>query len=483
MAVLKVGGNCNNNCVFCDDLLVKARFEKSLSDIKSELAELRKTSDRITLPCNADCRSDFFKIVEYAKSLGFSISLQTNARMFNYSDFANKAAENISDIKVIYSQSKNASQVLQGLKNIKKKDIVIPINRKNCQTLIESIRTLNSQENVKVLITNPHPAVYESLKGLSVIDRPFELKFELTAKCNMDCEFCFNQNSFGRSLPDLPISRVKDIIDRIAAFGVKRIRFTGGEPFLRSDFIDILKHAKKLGLHVLVNTNGTLVGDVSRLKGLVDEVLLPFHSLDEQYVKEKFALARALQDAGIFVSLNTVLTKENIDSLDEFVLLFENLEIDWFLARPVPNEKNPMPMTNEQVELVIEKLISLRNKLKDGRINIDSIPYCAYDPEKVAVFSRGAAACGVFNKLVVGPEGKVKPCYSISQNLGSIDLLETAWKDSLSSEIRHLETFPVTCKNCKYLYDCLGGCRFAAKLADGSYDSMDSLAKPEIFLK
>lgn len=480
--LLSVGRLCNSNCCFCEDLLVKASYEKSLAEIKSGLDSLRSASDIITLPCNSDCRKDFFEILDYAKSLGFLINLQTNARMFLYKDFSSKAAKYLDSVSVIFCKD-FVAQTVDGARNIcgmvKKFELLVPVNRWNANTLADSCSRASVFGKPQVLVAGPHPLVYleiDRLKPFVTSDVPYEVKFELTAKCNKNCEFCFNSNTFSRDVDDMPTGRVLEIISKIADFGVKRVRFTGGEPFLRKDFLDILRHSRGLGLHVWVNTNGTLLNNICALKGLVDQVLLPLHSLD--CANEQLHLAARLDEQGIAVMLNTVLTSDNIKRLDEYVRLMKGF--DWFLARPVPTKKDPMPITCEDVGLLIEKLVSLDPSI--SRIHIDSLPFCSYDPKKVKLFSRGAAGCGVFNKLVVGPDGNLKPCYSVSKNLGTIDDLQHAWQNSLSSQFRHLECFPLICRQCTYLYDCLGGCRFAAKLANGSYDSMDPLAKPEVFL-
>jgi radical SAM protein with 4Fe4S-binding SPASM domain len=85
------------------------------------------------------------------------------------------------------------------------------------------------------------------------------------------------------------------------------------------------------------------------------------------------------------------------------------------------------------------------------------------------------------NKLVIDPTGRIKPCYSINEELGRVGKtsIKKAWTLGLSSDIRKLKVFPKICKSCKYVYECLGGCRFAAKLVNGDYDSLDPLAQPE----
>jgi radical SAM protein with 4Fe4S-binding SPASM domain len=492
MALFKVGSTCSNNCSFCYALNCKAKRDKSLPDITHELANTRMECGTITLPCNTDSRRDFFDIVGRAKALGFAIALQTNARMFSQKEFCDRVTSLVDNFEVIFQLPNDAESnenrlALAGIENLRAAKgnvaITVPVDRSNSPYLAESVGILEKFENVSVVIANPHPQVYREIdrlksKKIRIVDLPFEVKVEVTAKCNLNCDFCFNENAFSRDVEDLPKERVFEVIEKIAASGVKRIRFTGGEPFMRKDFVEILQHAKSCGLTVLVNSNATLIEneDIPKLVTLVDQFLLPFHSLSPEYL-ENLELAKLMKDNGAAVFLNTVLTKENVKNLERYVELIDKSGLDWFLARPVPNSANKMPLTNDDVKVVIEKLITLKGR----HLEIDSIPFCAYDPEKVKLFSRGANNCGLFNKLVVDPAGKIKPCYSINEELDSD--LEKAWSKGISNDVRNLRVFPETCKKCRYVYDCLGGCRFAAKLVNGSYDAMDPLAKPEIFRK
>jgi len=138
---LKLGTRCNNNCVFCSLLDIKETYDKSLDEIRKELDQLkRKKYSKIVLPCNTGCRKDFFEILEYARELGFRITLETNGRMFYYEDFCERIARYV-DRFVVYLNSANAKihdeianaegsfdQAVQGIKNIRRISEEIQIN-------------------------------------------------------------------------------------------------------------------------------------------------------------------------------------------------------------------------------------------------------------------------------------------------------------------------------------------------------------------
>jgi len=125
---LKLGPKCNNNCIFCKDLNIKADYEKSLDDIKEELDNIKqKDYSHLVLPCNSDIRKDFLEILKYAKKLKFKITLKTNGRMFSYEKIAlvtNKYVDNfeifINGPKKIHDKISETSSFEQTVRGIGK---------------------------------------------------------------------------------------------------------------------------------------------------------------------------------------------------------------------------------------------------------------------------------------------------------------------------------------------------------------------------
>jgi radical SAM protein with 4Fe4S-binding SPASM domain len=292
---------------------------------------------------------------------------------------------------------------------------------------------------------------------LLVMDIPEEVKIEVTARCNMDCEFCYNHNTFTRNIEDMPKEQILYFIDEVHRLGVASVKFSGGEPLMRDDILEVLGYAKYKGLFVKLNTNGTLIGDPSRFSGLVDRFLLPFH---EPVYPDA---ARKLLDHGFDACLMTVLTKETVARLEEFFPLARGFV--WSLTRPVPGKDTPMPINNEDVALFIEKMLKLD---PEGRIKVHALPFCSYEPHKVSRYSLGAQQCGIATKLVIGPNGTIKPCYSIDMDLGT-DIM-SAWESEFPAQMRALKLLPDECQKCRYVNECLGGCRFAAWLSASSQD-------------
>ncbi|WP_167505735.1 radical SAM/SPASM domain-containing protein [Desulfosediminicola flagellatus] len=93
------------------------------------------------------------------------------------------------------------------------------------------------------------------------VDLP-SLKIELTQRCNNRCIHCYNNLAAeNKELEnkELPTSEFRNIIFEAVELGCMSILFTGGEPLLRSDFLDLYIFSRRLGLSVTIFTNATLI--------------------------------------------------------------------------------------------------------------------------------------------------------------------------------------------------------------------------------
>lgn len=99
--------------------------------------------------------------------------------------------------------------------------------------------------------------------------------FHITSQCNLRCKHCFvNAGSEGKN--SFSYDKIMEIVKDLKELKVNLIAFSGGEPTLRSDFIQILEETNKVGLRACLVSNGTFIAEkfASRLKGLLRDVLI-----------------------------------------------------------------------------------------------------------------------------------------------------------------------------------------------------------------
>src|SRR5213593_2312671 len=107
----------------------------------------------------------------------------------------------------------------------------------------------------------------------SKVVRPYSAIFYATHKCNLDCSYCTQKNPevFSEELDTATSIRVLHAIRR----GVDTILFTGGEPLIRPDIVELVRAARRDArfLDVLLVTNGVLLDSrrdlLDHLTGLI----------------------------------------------------------------------------------------------------------------------------------------------------------------------------------------------------------------------
>jgi radical SAM protein with 4Fe4S-binding SPASM domain len=104
--------------------------------------------------------------------------------------------------------------------------------------------------------------------SLSVHDRvvaqrvPIDGSIEVTKRCNLTCVHCYNNLPLGDQearRTELSLGEHCRILDEMASEGCLWLLFTGGEIFVRKDFLDIYAYAKKAGFLITLFTNATLI--------------------------------------------------------------------------------------------------------------------------------------------------------------------------------------------------------------------------------
>lgn len=171
---------------------------------------------------------------------------------------------------------------------------------------------------------------------------PGLVDISVTRRCNLKCEYCsasagpsFNSDN------ELTLTDFKRIFEEIDNLNVHRISLSGGEPFVRGDFFDILKEAVKHNFSTVINTNGTLITDEVAKK-------LSYYDFDRicvtldgssEYIHEYFrgqgTFKKAvegiknLQKYNLPVSTLFTLNKINLNNLIECIKFNEDLGIKY----------------------------------------------------------------------------------------------------------------------------------------------------------
>ena len=314
------------------------------------------------------------------------------------------------------------------------------------------------------------------------IGPPLALLAELTHRCPLRCPYCSNPLELERAGAELDLESWRRVLSEAAALGVLQVHFSGGEPLVRRDLAALVRHAASVGLYSNLITSGVLL-DRARLAELVEagleHVQLSFQDTLPENAdriagladahRKKLSAAALVRDAGLPLTVNAVVHRQNLERLPEMIDLAlalgaKRLEVahvqyyGWALA----NRQALLP-TAEQLDRATTAVEEARARLK-GVLTID---YVVPD-----YYARRPKACmGGWGRqfLNVSPAGKVLPCHA-AESLPGFDfpsvrgssLAEIWYGSDAFNRFRGTAWMPEPCQSCERREIDWGGCRCQA---------------------
>jgi len=156
-----------------------------------------------------------------------------------------------------------------------------------------------------------------------------------TRACNLHCVHCYARAN--RQTHEMELSHEEGlaVLDDLADFGVPVVLFSGGEPLMRPDLVDLARYAVGKGMRAVISTNGTLIDEdmAKRLRDVglsyVGVSLDGMEEVNDRFRGHKGAYRAALegirnsQNVGLKVGLRFTMNRFNIG---EMPAIFDLLE-------------------------------------------------------------------------------------------------------------------------------------------------------------
>lgn len=258
------------------------------------------------------------------------------------------------------------------------------------------------------------------------------LRISLTSRCNLKCIYCHNEGETRDIKNEMSSETVTNIVRASLAFGVNKVKFSGGEPLIREDFEEIIKALPKLK-DISATTNGTLLA--SRAQGLADSGLdrinISLPSLSpEKYRKvtggdihKTLAGIDAAVNCGLTpVKLNMVLLKGINDAeilqMMDFIRKFEGKVILQLIELMDFQNTGKYRININEVEKFLESRTSdivEREMHRRRKYYIDGAEVELVRPIDNSHF------CANCNRLRVTSDGRLKPCLLRNDNLVDVN--------------------------------------------------------------
>lgn len=273
------------------------------------------------------------------------------------------------------------------------------------------------------------------------------IDIKITYKCNNHCKFCVQGDKRKYSL-DKSNTEIKTIL-RENRVNYERVTFTGGDPLIRADILELVRYAKSLGYRIQIQTNGRMCAYRDFCKKIieagVDEFAISIHGhnaeLHDSLTSSKGSFEQSISGIKHLIYLdklvitNTVITKLNFRFLPQIAKFLIDLGIPQYqfafphiLGNAYANLDLIVPRKKEVAPYVKRGLATGIKRKRNARV--EAIPYC---------FLKGYERC--LSEIYI-PNTKVFDIH-LTENFN-------LWRKEEGKQKGPL------CKECKYFQCCEG---------------------------
>lgn len=333
-------------------------------------------------------------------------------------------------------------------------------------------------------------------------NRKIVLQWHITDRCNHQCRHCYQQPNIQHeelnqeSLVNI-LEQFKELLHYISrqhnhSSITGQINITGGEPFMRLDFMDVLEalSANKEFFSFAILTNGSFINrDIAHKlkKSNPQFVQLSVEGSETthdnirgagDFIKTVQAI-RELVQAKVRTYISFTAHRANYRDFEEVAALGKSLKVAKVWAdRLIPVGRGQdlvnLVLTPQETQEFFEIMAAARNQLARSWFHTTEI-----DMQRGLQFLVGGGLpyrCTAGDSLLaVMPNGDVYPCRRLPIKVGNVQqssLLEIYTASEDLRKIREVTGSP-SCKQCWYERMCRGGLRCLSYALYGSLEKAD----------
>jgi radical SAM protein with 4Fe4S-binding SPASM domain len=293
---------------------------------------------------------------------------------------------------------------------------------------------------------------------------PLSVHIDVTYRCNERCVHCYLDHD---DKGEMTTQEIKDVLDQLAEAGVFFLVFSGGEVFMRRDFLELVEYARKLLFNVKVKTNGVMIheAEAKRLRELgVEQLQLSVyshrHDVHDAITKLPGSLKRTLdsirflKSQGLKVTMSNVLMTVNRDDEAETHALAKKLGVPYTLDPTVtPKMDGDVSVLNLRVdEKYLDTLFADPELV--GNVEEFCKPPAPVDDDVLEGYSCSAGHTACY----ISPYGDVFPCVQFPLPTGNVRKQKFAdiwYRSPQMQEVRSIKVKDLTvCSSCSHAGTC-----------------------------
>ncbi len=337
-------------------------------------------------------------------------------------------------------------------------------------------------------------------QGLGCFGYRIHPVWEVTARCNLECEHCHARGSASGSPDELTTEEGKAlVIDRMTEVSdFKSLIFSGGEPLVREDIFELIAHAKRRGFYPIIATNATLITrEVARkLKkagtlGIAASIDSTKDAVHDAFRKKPGALALAKEGIanaraeGMYIQINITASQVNKSELPQIIQFADDLRahvilLYQFIPTGRGTENAQFELTKDEFRQEIFSAGSQQKTLHPVIAPVGLPEYWALlnvskNGGKISNVLRGCI-CGN-GMFYIKPNGDVWPCAFVPISGGNLRKTQPSmiWNDSdVFKKLRDRENLKGACHDCTQREIC-GGCRARSFAGSGDLFAEDPM--------
>lgn len=266
--------------------------------------------------------------------------------------------------------------------------------------------------------------------------------------CNQNCIHCYAAGQELSEQNELTTDEWKKIIDKCREACIPQITFTGGEPTMREDLVELIEYSQWFVTRL--NTNGIkLTKDYcEKLKvASLDSMQITFYSYDEsvhntlvgakRYADTVEGIKNALE-AGINISINTPLCTLNKDYVETLKFLHE-LGVVYVTCSGLICTGNATLEASENLRLSQNEITDILKSAADycfeNGMEISFTSPGWIDDEVFDEYGLNKPTCGAcLSNMAVTPGGSVVPCQSYLEGETLGNMLTDEWDEIWNGE-------------------------------------------------